>query len=84
MAPSPAEVLIALVDVDGADFQSTTDESMVARQGHAGDRVTPVIVLEGERNVHGRVCAECWGYQTSCTGERIRQATVGLANAANT
>lgn len=67
----------------GANYQSTTNEAMTARRGHAGDGVTPVIVLEGERNVHGRVCASCWGHQTSCTGERVSQAIVGLDNAAN-
>lgn len=71
------------VGQSGVNFRSTTDENMVARRGHAGDGVTPVIVLEGERNVHGRVCSSCWGHQTSCTGERISQAIVGLDNAAN-
>lgn len=62
----------------GLEFVSTTNEQMNASQGIAGDGTTPTIVLRGENNVHGRVCAACWGFTTSCTGERIGQAVVPL------
>lgn len=62
----------------GVEYFSTTGERMTARQGLAGDRVTPVIILQGNNNVHGRVCAACWGFMTSCTGERIGQAVSPL------
>lgn len=71
------------VGANGTNFLSTTGESMTARQGMAGDGVTPIIVLEGERHVHGRVCVACWGYQTSCTGERIGQAVIGIDGIVN-
>lgn len=65
----------------GADFTSTTGEPMTARLALARDRRTPVIVLGGERSVHGRVCPACWGRARSCTGERIGHAVPGLADA---
>lgn len=62
----------------GRAFVSTTGEPMTATQGLAGDGVTPTIVLQGQNYVHGRVCAACWGYVTSCTGERVGQAVAPL------
>jgi hypothetical protein len=62
----------------GIEYFSTTGERMTARQGLAGDGVTPTIVLQGQNHVHGRVCAACWGFMTSCTGERIGQAVTPL------
>lgn len=62
----------------GCAFLSTTGEAMTASQGFAGDGVTPTIVLTGQNHVHGRVCAACWGYMTSCTGERVGQAVAPL------
>lgn len=60
------------------EYFSTTGEPLTATQGIAGDGVTPTIVLRGQRHVHGRVCAACWGFMTSCTGERIGQAVSPL------
>lgn len=60
------------------EFLSTTGEQMTASQGIAGDGVTPTIVLRGLNHVHGRVCSACWGFMTSCTGERIGQAVSTL------
>jgi hypothetical protein len=65
----------------GVDFRSTTDETMNASQGVAGDGTTPTIVLRGENNIHGRVCNACWGFMQSCTGERIGQAIAPLDSA---
>ena len=62
----------------GVAFVSTTGEAMTATQGLAGDGVTPTIVLQGQSHAHGRVCPACWGYVTSCTGERIGQAVSPL------
>lgn len=73
--------IYASVGQAGLEFLSTTGEPMTASQGLAGDRVTPTIVLRGQNNVHGRVCASCWGYTISCTGERIGQAVVPLDEA---
>ena len=60
------------------NFISTTGEPMTATQGLAGDGVSPTIVLQGQNHVHGRVCSACWGYMTSCTGERVGQAVAPL------
>lgn len=68
----------AYVGPAGVQFESTTREAMQATQGVAGDHVTPTIVLTGENNVHGRVCAACWGCMLSCAGERIGQAVAPL------
>ena len=65
----------------GHAFSSTTGEPMIGTQGLAGDGVTPTIVLQGQNHVHGRVCAACWGYMTSCTGERVGQAVAPLDGA---
>lgn len=62
----------------GVAFLSTTGETITATQGFARDGVTPTIVFQGQNHVHGRVCAACWGYVTSCTGERIGQAVAPL------
>lgn len=66
---------------DGLAFTSTTGERMNATQGLAGDGVTKTIVLHGQNNVHGRVCAACWGNSKSCTGERVGQAVGPLDKA---
>jgi hypothetical protein len=60
------------------EYLSTTGAPLTATQGLAGDGVTPTIVLRGQNYVHGRVCASCWGFMTSCTGERIGQAVSTL------
>lgn len=62
----------------GRAFTSTTGEPMSATQGLAGDGITPTIVLQGQNHVHGRVCAACWGYTKSCTGEWVSQAVAPL------
>lgn len=66
------------VDAKEIEYLSTTGEQMSASVGVAGDGVTPTIVLRGLNHVHGRVCAACWGFMTSCTGERIGQAVSTL------
>ena len=68
----------AFVGVNGVEFESTTGEQMRAEQGIAQDGITPTIVLNGERHIHGRVCHACWGYRQSCTGERIGQGVEPL------
>lgn len=60
------------------EYLSTTGEQMTASLGVAGDGITPIIVLRGLNHAHGRVCAACWGFMTSCTGERIGQAVSTL------
>lgn len=64
----------AHVGTNGAPFRSSTGEVMAARQGYARDGRTPLIVLVGERGVHGRVCPACWGCQRSCSGSRVGHA----------
>ena len=68
------------VGINGTAFFSTTDEAMTAKQGVAQDGTTLTIVLAGERHVAGRVCAACWGFMLSCTGERIGHAVAPLDN----
>lgn len=65
---------IAFVGQSAPHFQSTTGEAMTASLGTAGDGQTALIVLQGVRNIHGRVCERCWGYSKSCTGERVSHA----------
>jgi hypothetical protein len=65
----------------GVEFASTTGEPMIASLGLAGDGITPTIVLRGRNNVHGRVCAACWGYSESCTGERVGHTVTPLDEA---
>ncbi len=68
------------IGVDGIVYESTTGEEIHAERGFAQDGVTPTIVLNGERHVHGRVCRECWGFRQSCTGERVGQCVEPLDN----
>jgi hypothetical protein len=66
------------IGMNGVQFTSTTGETMTATRGVAQDGITVTIILTGERHVHGRVCAACWGYMQSCTGERVGQAVAPL------
>lgn len=77
--PVTFQVAYARVGNQGLHFVSSTDEPMIARQGLAQDRRTPTISLRGQHHIHGRVCAACWGFSRSCTGERIGQASTPLA-----
>ncbi len=73
------QVLAFVRQIQGkCSFQSSTGENMIATIGTARDGRTPLVVLKGERNVHGRVCEACWGYSSSCTGERVGQAIIPL------
>jgi len=61
----------------GVDFQSTTNETIWAKQGMARDGITRTIVFQG-RTRHGNVCESCWGHRLNCSGTRMGQCVEGL------
>jgi hypothetical protein len=63
----------AFVGTAGVTVSSTKGDRIEVRRGIAGDRVTPTLVFTGERNVHGRACAACWGFRKDCNGSWIGQ-----------
>jgi hypothetical protein len=72
------EQAYAFVGKGGVVFRSTTNEEITARQGLAGDGMTPTIAFQGEKSRHGNVCPACWGYRGNCSETRIGQCTEAL------
>jgi hypothetical protein len=62
----------------GVNFNSTTGEQILAKQGIAKDKVTKTTVYIGERSRHGSVCEACWGYRIDCNQSRIGQCSEAL------
>jgi hypothetical protein len=67
------------VGVGGAfTFQSTTGESITAKQGTTRDGKTPTIVFYGKTTRHGSACEACWGCRSDCDGSWIGHCTEAL------
>ena len=60
------------------EFNSTTNENIVAYCGTAIDGVTKTIIFMGERTMHGNVCEKCWGYRKNCNKTRIGHCVEAL------
>jgi len=66
-----------VVGKGNVEFESTTGERIIARQGQTRGGDSTIVFL-GENAVHGNVCRACWGFRINCAGSRIGQCTEAL------